>query len=297
MTAPPFAYFGGKTTAARRIVSHLPAHLHYVEPFAGSLAVLLAKPRSRMETVNDLDRAIVTFWRVLRERPDELARACQLTPHSRAEWEDCKDVEASTDDLETARRLWVRLSQSRTGRLVRAGWRHYVSPGAVSTAFPSYLDGYVDRTARRSCGATGLRHLTCSRPGRRRDRADLEAPTRGGPSPAHPGAAGVGRALATVAGHRTPLRAPLPGRHLDRVDENQIPVRAQARDTRGEPDMTEDFQDAGEQWRQRFGIDGTAGDAQDVEHPFVAEEPGGGCIVCGFAGTYRKHAGDAGASA
>jgi DNA adenine methylase len=147
MTAPPFAYYGGKTSAATRIVSYLPDHLHYVEPFAGSLAVLLAKPPSRMETVNDLDGAIVTFWRVLRERPDELMRACQLTPHSRAEWEDCADFEASPNELEVARRLWVRLSQSRTGRLVRAGWRHYVSPGAVRTAFPGYLDGYVDRMA------------------------------------------------------------------------------------------------------------------------------------------------------
>lgn len=155
-TAPPFAYFGGKTTAARRIVEHLPVHLHYVEPYAGSLAVLLAKPRSRMETVNDLDGDVMNFWRVLRDRPDELRRVCQLTPHSRADWETCADVGAG-DELERARRLWVRLAQSRTGRLVRAGWRHYVSPSSVVTAFPSYLDGYVDRMA---AAAERLHHVT-----------------------------------------------------------------------------------------------------------------------------------------
>ena len=52
---PPFAYFGGKMKLAERIVSLLHPHDHYVEPFAGSLAVLLAKPRSAHETVNDLD--------------------------------------------------------------------------------------------------------------------------------------------------------------------------------------------------------------------------------------------------
>ncbi len=72
MTAPPMAYFGGKTRLAARIVELLPPHEHYVEPFAGSLAVLLAKPLSRMETVNDLDGDIMTFWRVLRDRPEEL---------------------------------------------------------------------------------------------------------------------------------------------------------------------------------------------------------------------------------
>lgn len=156
MSAPPFAYFGGKTTAAKRIVEHFPAHLHYVEPYAGSLAVLLAKPRSRMETVNDLDGAVMTFWRVLRDRPLELSRVCHLTPHSRAEWQACEDLEVP-DDLERARRVWVRLTQGRTGRLVRTGWRHYVAPGATSTAFPGYLDGYVDRMAP---AAERLHHVT-----------------------------------------------------------------------------------------------------------------------------------------
>lgn len=153
---PPFAYFGGKTTTARRIVEHLPSHLHYVEPFAGSLAVLLAKPRSRMETVNDLDGAVMTFWRVLRDRPVELARVCHLTPHSRGEWEACEDLEVP-DELEQARRIWVRLTQGRSGRLVRTGWRHYVAPGATTTAFPTYLDGYVDRLA---VAAERLHHVT-----------------------------------------------------------------------------------------------------------------------------------------
>ncbi|MGH8880095.1 MAG: DNA adenine methylase [Stackebrandtia sp.] len=154
--APPFAYFGGKTILAPRIAGMLPPHRHYVEPFAGSLAVLLAKPRSVMETVSDLDGDLVNFWRVLRDRPADLARVCALTPHSRAEWEACAALEV-TDDLERARRLWVRLAQSRTGRLVRAGWRHYVAPGAVGTAFPSYLDGYVDRMA---AAAERLHHVT-----------------------------------------------------------------------------------------------------------------------------------------
>lgn len=156
MSAPPFVYFGGKASTARRIAGHLPAHEHYVEPFAGSLAVLLAKPRSRMETVNDLDDAIMTFWRVLRDRPAELARVCHLTPHSRAEWQACEDIEVP-DELERARRVWTRLTQGRAGRLNRNGWRHYVAPGGQSTAFPGYLDGYINRMA---AAAERLHHVT-----------------------------------------------------------------------------------------------------------------------------------------
>lgn len=154
---PPFAYYGGKTKTAGWIAGLLPVHGHYVEPFAGSLAVLLAKPPSRMETVNDLDRALVTFWRVLRERPTELARVCALTPHSRAEWESCADIDDVGDELEQARRVWTRLSQGRSGRFLRVGWRHYVDPGATNVAFPSYLDGYIDRMA---SAAKRLHHVS-----------------------------------------------------------------------------------------------------------------------------------------
>jgi len=143
---PPFAYYGGKTNVADQIVALLPDHEYYVEPFAGSLAVLLAKPAARMEVVNDLDSRLMIFWRVLRERPDELIRACALTPHSRTEHQASRSLD-DCGDLETARRVWVWLSQSRTGTLKKTGWRFFVDPHGSSTGMPGYLDGYVERMA------------------------------------------------------------------------------------------------------------------------------------------------------
>lgn len=140
----PILYFGGKTTLGPKIAQMLPPHLHYVEPFAGSLAVLLAKPRSPHETVNDLDGAVMRFWRVLRDRPADLARVCSLTPHSRQEFETAREFEVD-DDLEAARRVWVLLTQGRAGRLTRTGWRHYCDPAGSGVGMPGYLAGYVDR--------------------------------------------------------------------------------------------------------------------------------------------------------
>lgn len=120
---PPFCYFGGKQAMAARIVGLMPAHDTYIEPFAGSLAVLFAKQPARHEIVNDLDGAIVNFWRVLREQPEQLERACALTPYARAEWEGCEDVdEDGIGDVERARRFWVRVNQSFAKRLNRTGW-------------------------------------------------------------------------------------------------------------------------------------------------------------------------------
>lgn len=143
---PPFPYYGSKQSVAERIVGMLPTHRHYVEPFAGSLSVLLAKAPAPFETVNDIHRELMTFWRVLRDRPVELERVCALTPHSRAEYAAAADIDG--DDLERARRVWVRLTQSRSGVLGRrTGWRHYVDPAGSSASMPGYLDGYVDRMA------------------------------------------------------------------------------------------------------------------------------------------------------
>lgn len=141
---PPFVYYGGKQQTAAAIADLLADHTHYVEPYAGSLAVLLAKPPSRMETVNDLDGDLMLFWRVLRDRPEELARACALTPHSRAERELALERGEQLADLERARRVWVCLTQGRTGTLRNTGWRFDSSDNA-HTSMPRRMAGYVER--------------------------------------------------------------------------------------------------------------------------------------------------------
>lgn len=142
---PPVPYFGGKQTLAPWIVSMLPTHGHYVEPYCGSLAVLLAKPPSPLETVNDLNRELVTFWRVLRDRPDELIRACALTPSSHAELDAA--FEPARDELETARRVFVRLTQARSNALQRrTGWRRIIVPNH-GVSLTDYLATFVDRLA------------------------------------------------------------------------------------------------------------------------------------------------------
>lgn len=155
---PPFTYFGGKTRIAEKIAALLPAHEHYVEPFAGSLAVLLAKQPSAMETVNDLDGDLMNFWRVLRNQPEDLERVCALTPHARAEaqqaeWDDREDL----DDLECARRLWVRLTQCRGGHTQRrTGWRYYQDPRGSHSSMPDYLDAYTGRIAAAAARLRGV---------------------------------------------------------------------------------------------------------------------------------------------
>lgn len=82
MTLSAFPYPGGKTLLTDWIIERLPEHTVYVEPFGGSAAVLLNKPRSNVEVYNDVDGDITQFFDVARERPDELASWCRMTPFS-----------------------------------------------------------------------------------------------------------------------------------------------------------------------------------------------------------------------
>jgi site-specific DNA-adenine methylase len=70
----PFPWFGGKRRVAELVWSRLGNVSTYNEPFAGSLAVLLARPHQpRVETVNDLDCYVANFWRALQHDPDGVA--------------------------------------------------------------------------------------------------------------------------------------------------------------------------------------------------------------------------------
>lgn len=70
----PFPWFGGKSRAAGAIWQRLGDVQNYVEPFAGSLAVLLQRPHeARTETVNDLDCYLANFWRAVAHEPEAVA--------------------------------------------------------------------------------------------------------------------------------------------------------------------------------------------------------------------------------
>ncbi len=111
-----FGWYGGKFSHLDWLLPLLPKCHHYCEPYAGSAAVLLNRDPAPVETYNDIDGDIVNFFKVLRERTDEIQRAIALTPFSREEFH--KAIYGSVrgiSDLERARRFYVRARQARTG--------------------------------------------------------------------------------------------------------------------------------------------------------------------------------------
>ena len=75
----PFPYFGGKSDAAPYVWNALGDPHHYLEPFAGSLAVLLRRPHPAnrthySETINDADGLLINVWRSIQWSPGETAK-------------------------------------------------------------------------------------------------------------------------------------------------------------------------------------------------------------------------------
>jgi DNA adenine methylase len=130
---PPLKWFGGKTYLASKIVSLFPRHLHYVEPFFGGGAVLLARdpdderlwlsPRSPevgvSEIVNDIDGRLMNFWRVLQGHDtfEEFRRRVEAIPMSRVEWNEAHAHRHDDDPVGCAVAFFVDCRQSRSGMM------------------------------------------------------------------------------------------------------------------------------------------------------------------------------------
>lgn len=120
MTKSPLKWHGGKQPMLDKLLPLVPRHIHYVEPYAGGLAMLLALDQNgRSEVANDLDGHLTNFWRVLRDESlfKSLVRQCQATPFSREVYEYAADVLTyNEDDVERAWAFFVRVRMSMAGR-------------------------------------------------------------------------------------------------------------------------------------------------------------------------------------
>jgi DNA adenine methylase len=131
--SPPLKWFGGKHYLATKIVALMPRHLHYVEPYFGGGAVLLARDpddprlawadtssgRGVSEVVNDVNDRLMNLWHVLRGKDTFAAflRIVQTVPLSRAAWEEAHAHEYGAGSVADAVAFFVNCRQSRAGMM------------------------------------------------------------------------------------------------------------------------------------------------------------------------------------
>jgi DNA adenine methylase len=129
----PLKWHGGKSYLTDWIIDLMPRHLHYVEPFGGGLAVLLAKnpfderhqwsekafEKGISEVVNDLNQELMNFWKVLQDEESfrRFQRIAEATPFSHSQWNEAgKLMQPKHElDVEAAVSFFIRCRQSRAG--------------------------------------------------------------------------------------------------------------------------------------------------------------------------------------
>ena len=113
-----FGWYGGKFSHLDFLLPNLPDDaVHFCDVFGGSAAVLINREPAPVETYNDLDSELVNFFATLRdlEHGERLLKEIALTPFSREELVLACTPEPGLDNVERARRFYVRARQTRTG--------------------------------------------------------------------------------------------------------------------------------------------------------------------------------------
>jgi len=146
-------YPGSKWRIAPWIVKHIPEHHSYVEPYAGSLAVLFNKEPSAIETVNDLDENVTNLFQCIKKDKIRLAELITLTPYSRKEYDTTFETPVPEDEFERATRFLIQLWQGHGFRTngYKVGWKNDVQGRENMYAvynwyrLPEWIIGIVDR--------------------------------------------------------------------------------------------------------------------------------------------------------
>ena len=120
-------YPGSKWAIADWIINFFPEHHSYLEPFFGSGAVLFNKPRSHIETVNDLDGNVVNLFEWIRRDPERLAHEIYFIPYARQVYEKAFTT-APEDSFGKAVNFYIRLNMGHGFRTngEKVGWKNDV---------------------------------------------------------------------------------------------------------------------------------------------------------------------------
>ena len=104
---PPLTYYGGKQKLSERIISMIPEHRIYCEPFFGGGAVFFAKTPASLEVINDTNGELINFYRVVKNQFRKLDKEIKCTLHSRECHQSAKIVLGYPKLFSEVKRAWA----------------------------------------------------------------------------------------------------------------------------------------------------------------------------------------------
>ena len=103
----PISYYGGKQKLASEIISRIPKHTLYGEPFLGGAAIFFGKAPSEVEVINDTNRELINFYRVVQNEFVSLEKEIRISLHSRDLHRKAKVIYDNPDMFSEVKRAWA----------------------------------------------------------------------------------------------------------------------------------------------------------------------------------------------
>lgn len=131
----PLSYYGGKHTLAPTILPLFPANyqeLVYVEPFFGGGSLFFLKEPSKLEVINDTNKAMVNFYRTVQNDFTALEKEIRITLHSRDLHRKARVIYENPDMFNELKQAWAVFM-------------------LANTSFSSMLDGSFGYDKKKAC--------------------------------------------------------------------------------------------------------------------------------------------------
>lgn len=145
----PISYYGGKQKLAAEIISRIPEHTLYCEPFIGGAAVFFGKQKSLVEVINDTNSELINFYKVCKNRFHLLKSKVDVTLHSREQHDDAWVIYNKPhlfDEIERAWAVWVLSSQSFSSQLNNS-WGYDITKSSTSIKINNKREQFVEDLA------------------------------------------------------------------------------------------------------------------------------------------------------
>lgn len=142
----PITYYGGKQKLARTIVSLIPPHTLYCEPFLGGGAIFFAKPPSEVEVLNDTNRELINFYRIVQQDFISLEKEIRISLHSRDLHRKARVIYENPDmftDLKRAWAVWILSSQTFAAKL-EGPWGYDRSSNTTTKKVTNKREGFTE---------------------------------------------------------------------------------------------------------------------------------------------------------
>lgn len=121
----PIQWFGGKQRMLPHILPLVPDHTVYVEPFFGGGSLYFAKDAAQVEVINDLNKEVVNFYRIIKQNPEQLKEELEYLLHSRESFVDAQTIYGNSHlftEMQRAVAFYILANQSYSATMTQFGY-------------------------------------------------------------------------------------------------------------------------------------------------------------------------------